>query len=72
VWLFDEAGAKHQVDDGTVSSVSKFMIGTEEVAVLEVVVDAIAVLEVAVVVTVVISFVIFILFEEKMTIAITV
>jgi hypothetical protein len=48
------------------------MIGAEEGAVLEVVVDAIAVLEVAVVVTVVISFVIFILFEEKMTIAITV
>ena len=46
MWLFDEAGAINQVDDGTVSSVSKLMIGTEEDAVLEVVVDAIAVLDV--------------------------
>ena len=46
MWLFDEAGAINQVDDGTVSSVSKFMIGTEEDAVLEAVVDAFAVLDV--------------------------
>ena len=46
MWLFDEAGTINQVDDGTVSSVSKLMIGTEEDAVLEVVVDAIAVLDV--------------------------
>ncbi len=46
MWLFDEAGAINQVDDGTVSSISKLMIGPEEDAVLEVVVDAIAVLDV--------------------------
>lgn len=46
MWLFDEAGTINQVDDGTVSSVFKLMIGTEEDAVLKVVVDAIAVLDV--------------------------
>jgi hypothetical protein len=30
MWLFDEADARYQVDDGTVSSSSKFMIGAED------------------------------------------
>jgi hypothetical protein len=30
MWLFDEADARYQVDDGTVSSLSKYMIHAED------------------------------------------